>query len=786
MAQSLRTADSCALCDLPVEEPVTSEEVEGVFCCRGCMEVQRTLGDVNIEERAGGTEQEDEETYEGCEEAFLSVDGMHCSACEVFIESRAEEHEGIKKAEASYASEMAKLTYDSDTVSREKLVEAIEGFGYRAHDAEKGGTRDDELAEILTVVRLAVGGWFGMMVMVWYFVFLYPEYLGLEALVERPGSLLDSFTSYYLMLGTTVVLFITGYPILRSAYVSLRSGTPNMDLLVTIASVNAYVYSVGVLLVGGTEVYFDITVVIVMVVTLGNYYEKKVKKRANSRMEELTKERVDEARRRSPDGDEVVSIEELQEGDEVIVKPGERVPVDGVVVEGNAAVDESLVTGESLPVTKHEGDKVIGGSVVTDDALVFEVGEDAKSTFDRLVTFLWDVQSSRPGVQRLADRLAGVFVPLVIGIAAATFSVRMYLTGDFTASMLSALAVLVVSCPCALGLATPLAVASGVREALENGVAITDGTVFEDMTDYDVVAFDKTGTLTTGDMNFVKAVGGKGEDEEEVTRRAVAVEKYSTHPIADALTEHTSFDGDAEVTDFSRHPGKGVSARIDGDRVVVGSRRLMDENGLTVPSELGQTAEMERETGNAPVYVGWDGEARGVLVVGDRPRAEWEETVESLDARVAVITGDDERAAEYFRSHPEVDDVFAGVPPEAKAETVERLRGHGRTVMVGDGTNDAPALATADLGVALGTGTATAGDAADVVVTEDSLTKVTDVLELTEGTKRRIRQNLGWALTYNALAIPAAVVGVISPAVAAFAMAVSSLLVIANSVRELR
>jgi Cu2+-exporting ATPase len=252
------------------------------------------------------------------------------------------------------------------------------------------------------------------------------------------------------------------------------------------------------------------------------------------------------------------------------------------------------------------------------------------------------------------------------------------------------------------------------------------------------------------------------------------------------LTEHTSFDGDAEVTDFSRHPGKGVSATVDGESVFVGSRRLMDENGMEVPSELGQTAERERETGNAPVYVGWDGDVRGVLVVGDRPRAEWEETVESLDARVAVITGDDERAAEYFRSHPEVDDVFAGVPPEAKAETVERLRGHGRTVMVGDGTNDAPALATADLGVALGTGTATAGDAADVVVTEDNLTKVTDVLELTEGTKRRIRQNLGWALTYNALAIPAAVAGVISPAVAAFAMAVSSLLVIANSVRELR
>ena len=780
MSRSLRTAESCALCDLPAEEPVTSEEVEGVFCCRGCMEVQRTLGDVDLEKREG-ERQEKRDDLEDCEEAFLAVDGMHCSACEVFIESRAEENDGVKRAEASYASDMAKMTYDPDAVSREELVGTVEGLGYRAHDAEEGGETDDELAELLTIGRLVVGAWLGMMVMVWYFVFLYPEYLGLDALVERPGSTIDSFTSYYLVLGTTAVLFVTGYPILRSAYVSLRSGTPNMDLLVSIAAVNAYVYSFGVLLVGGTEVYFDITVVIVMVVTLGNYYEKKVKKRANSRMEELTKERVDEARRRTKDGDEVVGIDELVEGDEVLVKPGERVPVDGTVVEGEAAVDESLVTGESLPVTKGEGDRVVGGSVVTDDALVVEVDEDAESTFDRLVTFLWDVQSSRPGVQRLADRLAGLFVPLVMGISAATFGVRMYLTGDFTTSMLSALAVLVVSCPCALGLATPLAVASGVREALEDGVAITDGSVFEDTADYDVVAFDKTGTLTTGDMDVVKTVTDD-EDEKEVLRKASAVEAYSSHPIADAVTGHAPSD-DAEAVDFSRHPGKGVSARVDGEEVVVGSLRLMNESGVRVPSDL-ERAERERETGNAPVYVGWDGEVRGVLVVGDRPREEWEETVDRLDARVAVITGDEENAAEYFRDHPNVDDVFAGVPPEAKAETVERLRGHGRTVMVGDGTNDAPALATADLGVALGTGTATAGDAADVVVTEDSLTKVVDVLGLTRKTKRRIRQNLGWALTYNALAIPAAVAGVISPAVAAFAMAISSLLVIANSSRS--
>ncbi|MFP4187927.1 MAG: heavy metal translocating P-type ATPase [Halobacteriales archaeon] len=784
MARSKGTAekqgeDGCTLCDLPVEEPVKSDNVDGVFCCRGCMEVHRTLGDVEIDE-AG----EDDGTYEvpdGAEEAFLSVEGMHCSACEVFIESRAEEREGVENVEASYASELVKMVYDPDAVGREDLVEAVDGFGYRAYDPEEGDERDDELAELLTVGRLVVGAWLGMMVMVWYIVFLYPEYLGLSALVERPGPLLDSFTSYYLVLGTTVVLFVTGYPILRSAYVSLRSGTPNMDLLVSLAAVNAYVYSIGVLLVGGTEVYFDITVVIIMVVTLGNYYEKRIKRRAADRMEELTRERVDEARRRTDGGDEVVSVEELREGDEVVVRPGERVPVDGTVVEGSAAVDESLLTGESLPETKAPGDDVIGGSVVTDDALVVEVPDEKVSTFDRLVNFLWDVQSSRPGVQRLADRLAGVFVPLVLLIAGATFGVRAYLTGNPGDAMLSALAVLVVSCPCALGLATPLAVASGVREALEDGVAITDGSVFEDTQEYDVVAFDKTGTLTTGDMRVVDTVAAESEDTDCVLERAAAVERYSSHPIAEAVTEQVP--DTPEATGFTRHPGKGVSANVEDGRVVVGSSTLVDELGMEVPADLADAAERERQTGNAPVYVGWDGEVRGVVIVGDRPRDEWEQTVEALDARIAVITGDDEAAAGYFRKHDEVDDVFAGVPPEAKAETVERLRGHGKTVMVGDGTNDAPALAAADLGVALGTGTATAGDAADIVVTHDDLTKVVDVLGLTRSTKRRIRQNLGWALTYNAVAVPAAVAGVISPAVAAFAMATSSVLVVANSSR---
>jgi Cu2+-exporting ATPase len=778
--------DTCTLCDLPTPaSPVTDDEVAGAFCCRGCLEVARALDDVEgasatdvdgpggVREALGADGPTDADDTDA---AFVAVDGMHCATCEAFLEARATDHDGVAAAEASYPSNLVRLVYDPDRLDEADLPGLLDGAGYRARPVDETG--EDDTTE--TIGRLVIGGFFGMMTMAWYVLFLYPAYLGVERTLLDVTGVAGQYLLWNVWVMTSIVLGYTGYPILRGAYVSLRAGRPNMDLLVALAAGTAYVYSTATLLLGGTEVYFDITTVVVLVVTLGGYYETRLKDRAAGQLTELTESRVAEARRRTAGGEETVAVEAVEAGDELVVGAGERIPVDGTVVEGTAAVDESLVTGESVPVRHERGDEVIGGALVAEGGVVIEADDGATSTLDRLVDHLWRVRSSRSGVQRLADRIAAVFVPVVVCLALGAFVVHLALGASPAAAFLTGLTVLVVSCPCALGLATPLAVAAGVREALDSGVVITDGDVFERATAADVVAFDKTGTLTTGEMHLHDAVG-----EERTVARAAAVETFADHPMGRAVTEAVDVP-DLAVEDFERHPGQGVSGTIDGNRVTVGRADLFE--GAEIPDPYRERYDRAVDAGRVAAYVGWDDRVRGVLVAGDQPRPEWRRVVSAVAAdvdRVVIITGDGEAAAARFRDHPDVDDALAGVPPEAKAEVVGRLREEGTTVMVGDGSNDAPALAAADLGISLESGTRLAADAADAVVTTDDLTTVPEVFDLTAATKRRLRENLGWAFLYNALAVPAAAVGALNPLVAAVAMAASSLLVVGNSARGL-
>jgi len=780
------TATTCTLCELPAPDPpLTDETVEGEFCCRGCLAVAKRLDECEpeateaVRDRLDGEAEPVPADADGTE-LFLAVEGMHCGTCEAYLESRATAQEGVTAAEANYAADLLRLVYDPERADPAALPEAVSGLGYEARPL------DDATPERSASPpwRLLVGGFCGMMVMMWYALFLYPRYFGFQP----TGAAWQSGPVGLLSLGnlwvfTSIVLLYTGAPILRGAYVSLRSGHSNMDLLVALAAINAYVYSTAVVVTGGSEVYFDISVVIVLVVTLGTRYEERIKRTASGTLEDLTRARVTEAHRRTPDGTDTedVTVSALQPGDEVVVRPGERVPVDGIVAAGTASVDESLVTGESVPVRKTPGDEVIGGAVVTDDALTVEVGEDVDSTLDRLVTQLWQIQSARPGAQRLADRLATVFVPLVLLLAVGAAGWQLLSGVTFATSLLTGLAVLVVSCPCALGLATPLAVASGVRDGLDHGIVVRGDGVFEAAAKTDVVALDKTGTLTTGEMHVTDPASPAAME------RAAAVEQFASHPVAAAITDHTT-PTECTVTEFQRHPGRGVSATVDDQRVIVGKPELLTAEGLAVPDSLRRHADDARSEGDLPVVIGWDGRARDVIVVGDQPRPEWPSVVSELSAAgrsVAVITGDDERAVGRFRDHPDIEYVFAGVPPEAKAEVVERLRAEGTVAMVGDGSNDAPALATADLGIALDSGTAMAADAADVVLTGEKLRAVPRVFALTRATNRRISQNLRWAFCYNAIAVPMAILGHINPLVAAVAMALSSLLVVGNSSRPL-
>jgi len=511
------------------------------------------------------------------------------------------------------------------------------------------------------------------------------------------------------------------------------------------------------------------------------------------------------------------------------VRPGERVPFDGAVVDGSAAVDEALVTGESLPATKREGDEVRGGTVVTDAPVVVEVGEDAESTLDTLVRMLWEIQSSRSGIQRLVDKLATVFVPLVVAVAVLASGATLALGAAPVEAALVGLTVLIVSCPCALGLATPLAVAAGIRDAARRGIVIVSDAVFEEAADVDTVVLDKTGTLTDGEMRLLDTETD-GSDTDTVRKRAAALERASVHPIAEAIAAgvygeeadsgaeagrpSAATDGgaavddgtatdDAEVPERADGDGptatdpspaaadvtvtdKGVSGRIEGDEVVVGHRSLFADDEWTVPPSLDAAGTEAREAGLVPTYVGWGGAVRGVLVVGDEVRDGWESVVDELAAdgrRVVVLTGDSPAAARRFEEHPAIDETFAEVPPEAKAETVRRLTATERVAMVGDGSNDAPALAAADIGISVASGTDLAADAADAVLLEDRLSAIPELFAVTRGTNRRLKQNLGWAFVYNAVAIPMAVSGVLNPLFAAVAMGTSSLLVVSNSAR---
>ncbi|WP_284033452.1 heavy metal translocating P-type ATPase [Halobaculum lipolyticum] len=793
--------EGCTLCGLSTPDPpLTNPDVEGGFCCGGCLAVARTLEDPRTTDaadaraavRGDDAPAADATVPDDAETAYLRVDGMHCASCEAFVEGRAVGVDGVAAADANVPADAMRVRYDPERTDPCAVADAVAGVGYTAAPTtESDGVGDDDDD---TVGRLIVGGFFGMMAMLWYVLFLYPTYFGVppEALLVDLRGGAGRFLLANVWVSATVVLGYTGAPLLRGAYVAVRTRQPNMDLLVALAAATAYLYSTLAVLLGRVEVYFDVTVVVVVAVTVGTYYEERVRRRAVGEVTDLTRDRVDEARLVTADGTESVPVDAVDGGDRLVVRSGERVPVDGRIREGTAAVDESLVTGESLPVRRGPGAAVRGGTVVADGRLVVEAADGAERTLDRVVSLLWDVRGEG-APQRLADALATIFVPAVLVLGAVAFVVHLLLGSAPADALLTGLAVLVVSCPCALGLATPLAVAAGTRTLLADGVVLTDGHAVEAAAAVDVVALDKTGTLTTGEMTVREAVPAAGTDRAELLGRAAAVEARSDHPVAAAVVEAaaetaSAFGPDSVVDGFETHPGRGVSGRVDGGpRVTVGGASLFDDDAVDAAGDLRDRYERAESDGRLAAYVGWDGAVRGLLVAGDEPRPGWRAAVAALgeDRRVVVVTGDEGPAADRLRDADGVDEVYAGLPPAAKTETVRRLRESGTVAMVGDGSNDAPSLAAADLGIAVASGTELAADAADAVLVGRDLGAVDRALDTLAATRRRVRENLAWAFLYNAIAVPAAVFGVVTPLIAAVAMAASSLLVVGNSARAL-
>ena len=731
----------------------------------------------------------------------LPITGMTCASCANRIERRLNKLDGVS-ATVNYATERAAVDYDPDAIAPLDLVAAVESAGYQAALPPDGGapsaepTAGDAVDETAPLrQRLVVSALLTLPVLV---------------LSMLPPLQFDHWQWVSLALASPVVVW-GALPFHRAAWANLKHATATMDTLISVGVSAAYLWSLYALLLGdagdpsmrmtfdllpdsagGThEIYLEVAAAVTVFILAGRFFEARAKRRAGAALTALLELGAKDVAVLAADGAERrVPIERLQVGDRFVVRPGEKVATDGVVEEGSSAVDQSLLTGESLPVEKHPGDPVAGAAVNAGGRLVVRatrVGADtALAQIARLVT---EAQTGKAPIQRLADRVSGVFVPVVIALSVATLGFWLGTGETATFAFSAAVAVLIIACPCALGLATPTALLVGTGRGAQLGLLIKGPEILESTRTVDTVVLDKTGTVTSGRMALVDVALADGEDRGEVLRIAGALEDASEHPIARAIADAARAEVGAlpAVASFANREGLGVEGVVDGHGVQVGRPALLAQWSLALPAGLDAARRAAEAAGRTAVAVAWDGAVRAVLVVADTVKPTSSEAVASLRAlglRPVLLTGDNEATARAVAAEVGIDEVIAEVLPAEKAAVVRRLQAGGRVVaMVGDGVNDAPALAQADLGLAIGTGTDVAIEASDLTLVSGDLRAAADAIRLSRATLRTIKQNLGWAFGYNVAALPLAAAGLLNPLIAGLAMAFSSVSVVANALR---
>ena len=713
-------------------------------------------------------------------ELDLDVEGMTCGACAARIQRVLGRQEGVASAEVNYATGRAHVTAD-DRVDLGGLQAATEkiGYGLAEHTPDSLTGTGSGGAEHIDQWRrrLWVAGPLGVLVLL----------LSMTPLGDLLPMAARSWTVAAL---ATVVQFGPGWAFLHEAARRARRLTVNMDTLIAVGTLAAWSWSLVLLVQGTHEHYFESAALIIAFLVLGRWLEARAKDRAGQALRALAQLGAKSARV-VRDGQEVeVPVDDVVVGDLFRVRPGETVPVDGEVVDGASAVDESMLTGESVPIEKTVGDRVVGATVNASGALTVRataVGSD--TALSRIVTLVERAQAGKADLQRLADRVAGVFVPSVMAVAALTFLVWWLVVGNPVGGFAAAIAVLVIACPCALGLATPTAIMVGTGRGADLGVLIRSVETLERVREVTTVVFDKTGTVTHGEMRLTDVEAVEGTGREQLLTRAAAVEFGSEHPVARAIVlaaEQAELSLPA-VSAFDSLAGRGVVGQVDGQRVLVGRHSLLTDEGLTVPAALVDAVDRFEGQGRTAVLVGWNGTARGVLAVADTIRDDATGVVTRLRDQglsVVLLTGDNRRTAESVAAAVGIDRVLAEVHPADKQDEVARLQEQGETVaMVGDGVNDAPALVQADLGIAMGSGTDVAIESADLTLVRGEVAGVATAIDLSHRTYRTIVQNLGWAFGYNTLAIPVAAAGLLSPTIAGAAMAFSSVSVVFNSLR---
>jgi heavy metal translocating P-type ATPase len=798
---------TCASCVGRVEKAIRS--VEGVAAANVNLATERAYvefapSEANPAAVADAIRAAGYEPFENTIE--LKIDGMTCASCVNRVEKALGRVPGVENASVNLATERASIRYLGNADIVDRLIGAVEQTGYEAKpvqrvDGQADGEREARATEI-------AGLWRSVLIAAILTLPVFALEMGshfIPAVHDWVMGTLGHSNSWYLQFAlTTLVLFGPGLRFFRKGVPALLRKSPDMNSLVVLGTSAAYAYSVvatflpGFLPEGMDNVYYEAAAVIVTLILLGRYLEAKAKGRTSEAIKRLVGLQAKTARVVRDGEAQEIPLDQVLAGDLVQVRPGERIPVDGEVVEGSSFVDESMITGEPVPVQKSQGREVVGGTINRTGSFTFRATRiGADTVLAQIIRMVEQAQGSKLPIQALVDKVTAWFVPAVMAAAFLTFLVWLVLGPDpaLTFALVNAVAVLIIACPCAMGLATPTSIMVGTGRAAELGVLFRQGEALQSLKEVGVVALDKTGTLTQGRPELTDFVTASGFSEAETLRLVAAVETRSEHPIAQAIAAAAARRGlSLPSTDsFEAVPGFGVSAMVEGRKVDVGADRFMTKLDLTVSAFADSAARLGAE-GKSPLYAAIDGKLAAIVAVADPIKPSTPEAIAALHAlglKVAMITGDNRKTAEAIAKRIGIDEVAAEVLPDGKVAVVKRLRqSHGKIAFVGDGINDAPALAEADIGIAIGTGTDIAIESADVVLMSGDVRGVVNAIALSKATIRNIQQNLFWAFAYNVLLIPVAA-GVLypvngtllSPIFAAGAMALSSVFVLGNALR---
>ncbi|NLM36901.1 MAG: copper-translocating P-type ATPase [Firmicutes bacterium] len=716
----------------------------------------------------------------------LKIGGMSCAACAARIEKKLNSLDGVTKAAVNLATEQAVVEYDPAQVKVAELLKVVAALGYQAARAEEVSRDREKEAREKEIRRLRKE-------LIISAVLSSP--LLLAMLLSLAGIDLSFLhNEYFQFIIATPVQFGLGFRFYKNAYRALRAKSPNMDVLIAMGTSAAYFFSVyngffapakpGMMM---KELYFEAATVIITLILLGKYLEAVAKGKTSEAIKKLMGLQAKTARV-IRNGEEVdLPISEVEVGEIIVVRPGEKVPVDGKIIEGHSAIDESMLTGESLPVEKKAGDPVVGATLNKYGTFKFEATKVGKDTvLAQIIKLVEEAQGSKAPIQKIADQVSGVFVPVVIGIAALTFLLWSLVAGDLTAGIVNAVSVLVIACPCALGLATPTAIMVGTGKGAESGILIKGGEHLEMAYKINTVVFDKTGTITKGQPEVADILPLGGLGAEQILRLAAIAEKNSEHPLGAAIYEKgkTEYGSLPDPEQFTALPGRGIKAVVEGKEIYLGTRKLMAEQEIALGASEQAISKLEDE-GKTAMLMAVEQKLVAIIAVADTVKETSKEAIAELrrmGIAVYMITGDNRRTATAIGKQVGITNVLAEVLPEHKAEEVAKLKKEGRVVaMVGDGINDAPALATADIGMAIGTGTDVAMEAADITLMRGDLLTIPAAIRLSRQTMRKIKQNLFWAFIYNTIGIPFAALGLLNPIIAGGAMAFSSVSVVTNS-----